>query len=167
MKHKIELLIMGFFGLLFFSSFSFKTNHFEKPTLQRILLKDTVKAEKTIIDSIQTEGDFTFKLYKKAAHASYYADRFTGRKTASGELFDNQKYTAAHRKLPFGTKVRITNEANGKSTIVTVNDRGPFTKGREIDLSKRAFRDIVRHSGYGTMKVTIEVVEESKDTLSN
>lgn len=167
MKHKKEVLVLSFVALLFLSSFSFETKHFEKPSLQRIILKDTVKADKIVIDSIQTEGNFTFTLYKKAVHASYYADRFNGRKTASGEIFDNQKYTAAHRKLPFGSKVRVTNQANGKSIMVTINDRGPFTKGREIDLSKRAFRDIARHSGYGTMNVTIELVEEIKDTVGN
>lgn len=165
MKHKKKLLVLGLFTLLFLSSFSFENKKFEKPRLERILLKDTVKTEKVTIDSVITEGNFKFRLYKKTAHASYYADRFTGRKTASGEIFDNQKYTAAHRKLPFGTKVRITNEANGKSTMVTINDRGPFTKGREIDLSKKAFRDIARHSGYGIMKVTIELVEEVNDSI--
>jgi rare lipoprotein A len=167
MKHKKELLFLSVVVLLFLSSFSFETNHFEKPSLQRIILKDTVKVEKTVADSIQTEGNYIFTLYKKSVHASYYADRFTGRKTASGALFDNQKYTAAHKILPFGTKVRVTNEATGKSTMVTINDRGPFTKGREIDLSKRAFQDIARHSGYGSMNVNIEIVEEIKDSLKN
>jgi len=166
MKHKTELIVFGLFALLFFSSFSFETKHFEKPSLNRIIHSDTTKNDKTAIDSIATEGNFTFKLYKKGAHASYYADKFTGKRTASGQVFDNQKHTAAHRKFPFGTKVRVTNEANGKSTIVTVNDRGPFTKGREIDLSKRAFHDIVQHKGHGSMKVTIELVEEIKDSIN-
>lgn len=122
--------------------------------------KDSIAKDSTELDSIHTLGKFTFKLFKRNAHASYYADKFNGRKTASGELFYNDKYTAAHKTLPFGTKVRVTNEANGESTMVTINDRGPFTKGREIDLTKRAFRDIARHHGYGTMKVTIEIVEE-------
>lgn len=123
--------------------------------------KDSLSKDSTVVDSIQTLGNFTFKLYKKNAHASYYADKFNGRKTASGQLFHNDKYTAAHKTLPFGTKVRVTNEANGESTMVTINDRGPFTKGRDIDLSKRAFRDIARHHGYGSMKVTIEIVQEA------
>lgn len=160
MKHKTELFVFGLLALLFFSSFSFSDYRFERPAFLRIIQNDTIKKDSTAIDSIQTEGNFTFKLYKKGAHASYYADKFTGRKTASGEIFDNKKYTAAHKKLPFGTKVRVTNEANGKSTMVVINDRGPFSKGREIDLSKRAFRDIARHHGYGSMKVTIEIVEE-------
>lgn len=125
--------------------------------------KDSVHKDSSKIDSIQTLGKFTFKLFKRNAHASYYADKFNGRKTASGDIFNNQMYTAAHKTLPFGTKVRVTNEANGESTMVTINDRGPFAKGREIDLSKKAFRDIARHHGYGTMKVTIEIVEESSN----
>ncbi|MCB0443160.1 MAG: septal ring lytic transglycosylase RlpA family protein [Flavobacterium sp.] len=165
MKYKTELLVFGSIALLFFSSFSFKTNRFEKPTLQRLMLNDTIKKDSITNDSIKIEGNYRFIVYKKGAHASYYHDKFTGRKTASGQIFDNQKYTAAHKKLPFGTKVRVTNEANDKSVMVTINDRGPFTKGREIDLSKRAFRDIARHHGYGTMKVTIEIVEQVVDSL--
>lgn len=160
MKHKTELFVFGLLALLFFSSFSFSDYRFERPAFLRLTQNDTIKKDSTAVDSVQTEGNFTFKLYKKGAHASYYADKFTGRKTASGEIFDNKKYTAAHKKLPFGTKVRVTNEANGKSTMIVINDRGPFSKGREIDLSKRAFRDIARHHGYGSMKVTIEIVEE-------
>jgi rare lipoprotein A len=69
---------------------------------------------------------------------SYYADKFEGRPTASGEKFDQGKMTAAHRTLPFGTKVKVTNVANGHSVTVTVNDRGPFAAGRIIDVSKKA-----------------------------
>lgn len=67
--------------------------------------------------------------------ASFYADKFNGRKTASGERFSQKKMTCAHRTLPFGTKLKVTNTVNGKSIIVTVNDRGPFVKGRVLDLS--------------------------------
>lgn len=101
-----------------------------------------------------------FKPYKKEAHASYYADKFNGRRTTSGVKFYNNKYTAAHKKLPFGTKVRVTNEKNGKWVIVEINDRGPFVKSREIDLSKRAYMDITSNKGSGGMIVTIEVMEK-------
>jgi rare lipoprotein A len=74
--------------------------------------------------------------------ASYYHDRFQGRTTASGERFDQSAYSAAHRTLPFGTLVRITRLDTGKSVVVTVNDRGPFKKGRVIDLSRQAARDL-------------------------
>ena len=97
-----------------------------------------------------------FRLYKKAAHASYYANKFNGRKTASGKKFSNSKYTAAHRKLPFGTILRITNEANGQCVLVEVTDRGPFSRGREIDLSKRAFMEIAHNKNSGALIVKIE-----------
>ena len=74
--------------------------------------------------------------------ASYYGSKFHGRPTASGERFDNGKLTAAHRTLPFGTKVRVTNLDNGRSVVVRVNDRGPFVRGRIIDLSQAAARRI-------------------------
>ncbi len=126
--------------------------------------KDTIKKNKIIVEVQEKKIDSlisvlqVFKPYKKEAHASYYADKFTGKRTSSGSRFDNNKYTAAHKKFPFGTKVRVTNEKNGKSVIVEVTDRGPFVKSREIDLSKRAFMDIASNKGSGGMLVTIEVM---------
>ncbi len=70
--------------------------------------------------------------------ASWYGKPFHGRQTASGERYDMNKMTAAHRKLPFGTRVRVTNLDNGRSVVVTINDRGPFKRGRIIDVSRRA-----------------------------
>ncbi|MCF6128611.1 septal ring lytic transglycosylase RlpA family protein [Flavobacterium sp. AS60] len=102
------------------------------------------------------------KLIKKNAHASYYHNRFHGRRTASGKKFDNNGYTAAHKKLPFGTKVKVTNEANGKFVIVEVTDRGPFSKAREIDLSRRAFMEITSNKNSGVVIVTIEEVIQPK-----
>ena len=74
--------------------------------------------------------------------ASYYAARFHGRRTASGEVFDNRAMTAAHRTLPFGSLVRVSNPASGKSVVVRINDRGPFTRGREIDVSRAAAEEL-------------------------
>jgi rare lipoprotein A len=74
--------------------------------------------------------------------ASYYAARFHGRRTASGETFDNRDMTAAHRSLPFGTRVRVTNPATGASVVVRINDRGPFTRGRMIDVSRAAAEEL-------------------------
>ena len=99
------------------------------------------------------------KVIKKNAHASYYHNKFNGRRTASGSKFSNEAYTAAHKKLPFGTKLKVTNEANGKFVIVEVTDRGPFSKAREIDLSRRAFMDITDNKNSGVVFVTIEVIE--------
>lgn len=128
--------------------------------------KDSVKKNQMLVlqqeltsDSLFIETG-NFKLYKKTAHASYYADKFQGRKTASGIRYDRKKFTAAHKKLPFGTKLKITNEVNGKSVIVVVTDRGPFVKSREIDLSKRAFMEIASNKSSGAMMVTIEVLQK-------
>lgn len=78
----------------------------------------------------------------ESGRASYYADKFNGRKTANGEVFRQRKKTAAHKTLPFGTKVTVRNLTNGRSVKVRINDRGPFVKGRSIDLSKRAARKL-------------------------
>lgn len=78
----------------------------------------------------------------EAGKASYYADKFEGRKTSNGEVFKQRKKTAAHRTLPFGTKVTVKNLSNGKTVKVRINDRGPFIKGRMIDLSKKAAKKI-------------------------
>jgi rare lipoprotein A len=99
------------------------------------------------------------KLYKKNVHASYYSDKLNGRKTASGQVFNNSKYTAAHKTLKFGTKVKVTNIVNDKSVIVTINDRGPFTKGREIDLTKKAFMEIAKNKQRGGLIVNLELVK--------
>lgn len=89
---------------------------------------------------------------------SWYGPRFHGRKTASGEVYDMNDFTAAHQTLPLGTVVRVTNEHNGKSTLVRINDRGPYIDGRIIDLSYNAAKllDIVQ---LGTGDVSLEVIE--------
>ena len=94
--------------------------------------------------------------------ASYYHKKFNGKKTASGEIFHNSRKTAAHKTLPFGTIVKVTNKKNNKSVKVKINDRGPFTKGREIDLSKKAFMKITDDNKKGVLKVDIKVVKRVK-----
>lgn len=93
--------------------------------------------------------------------ASYYADAFHGKKTSSGEVFNMHDKTCAHRWLPFGTKLLVTNLDNGKSVVVRVNDRGPFHHGRLIDISKGAAAeiDMIRK---GTARVRVEVFVEPK-----
>lgn len=86
--------------------------------------------------------------------ASYYSD---GQKTADGETFDPNAYTAAHRTLPFNTRVRVTNTANGKSVVVRINDRGPYVSGRCLDLSRAAFGAIASYSS-GVVTVKYEVL---------
>ncbi len=93
--------------------------------------------------------------------ASHYAHKFHGRPTASGEIYDENKLTAAHPSLPFGTRVQVTNLSNKKSVILRINDRGPQTKDRIIDVSYKAAQelDFVRA---GLIKVKIEVVEKTE-----
>ncbi len=96
-----------------------------------------------------------YKFYQKG-EASWYGPGFNGKKTASGEIFDMNKLTAAHKKLAFGTKVRVTNLNNNKSVIVRINDRGPYKKGRIIDLSKKAAEKIgLVQSGVAPVKIEI------------
>ena len=94
----------------------------------------------------------------QSGQASYYADRYHGKSTASGEPYDKNALTAAHRKLPFGTRIKVTNKANGKSVVVRVNDRGPFVKGRVVDLSRAAFSSI-GNTAAGVITVTVEVID--------
>lgn len=100
--------------------------------------------------------------YKDEVFACYYHNKFSGRKTASGAVFSNSKLTAAHKTLQFGTKVKVTNIENNKNIIVEINDRGPFTKGLEIDLSKKAFDAISHDKKAGKLKVKLELVNDPK-----
>jgi len=98
--------------------------------------------------------------------ASFYADKFEGIPTASGEKYKHNKFTGAHKTLPFGTKVRITNLANEKTVEVTINDRGPYVEGRIIDLSKAAAEQLgFLNSGLADVK--LEVVDPGDGKVSD
>lgn len=98
--------------------------------------------------------------YKEKGRASYYANKFNGRKTANGEIFDNRKLTGAHKTLKFNSMVRITNLSNNKSVVIRINDRGPYAHNRIIDLSQSAAEqiDLIK---VGTAQVRIEVIGEN------
>ncbi|MDL1914040.1 MAG: septal ring lytic transglycosylase RlpA family protein [Bergeyella sp.] len=106
----------------------------------------------------------SFAERKSFVFVSFYSDRFNGRKTASGEIFSNKMISAAHKKLSFGTQVKITNIKNGKSIIVKINDRGPYVKGRAFDLSKEAFRKIGSLKK-GVLKVRYEILGHKKKII--
>ena len=95
--------------------------------------------------------------FSQEGKASYYSPKLHGNKTASGVVYDHSKLTAAHKKLPFGSRVKVTNLTNKKSVVVTINDRGPFVKGRIIDLSGAAFKAIANLEE-GVVKVKIQVI---------
>ena len=106
----------------------------------------------------EAQNDSHWIGYTESGKASYYAVKFQSKKTASGELYDKAQKTAAHKKLPFGTKVKVTNTKNGKIVIVRINDRGPFAKGRIVDLSGSAFSSIANFDD-GVIDVKIEVIK--------
>ncbi|WP_428223715.1 septal ring lytic transglycosylase RlpA family protein [Flavobacterium sp.] len=160
----INRILFGFtliIATLLASKYSFKT--FESNAfINKSIVLDTVKKDSLkdslTIDSLSIEtGLYNYKLYKSKGTASYYANRFNGKRTASGERYYSDKLTAAHRRLSFGTKLRVTNLRNGRSIIVKVNDRGPHHRGREIDLSRKAFKYLANGNGGGEMRVKIEI----------
>jgi rare lipoprotein A len=99
-------------------------------------------------------------VYTESGYASWYGgdDGFEGRSTASGEAFNPGQFTCAHRTLPFGTSLEVKNLGTGKRTIVTVNDRGPFVRGRMLDVSEKAAKALGMH-GAGTARVRIRTVD--------
>ena len=101
-------------------------------------------------------------VYIQYGKASFYADKFQGKTTASGDKYDHNKMTAAHLSLPFGTKVKVTNLSNEKSVLVKINDRGPFIEGRIIDVSKIAAQQL-DFIPLGIVEVKVEVVEQGSD----
>ena len=111
----------------------------------------------TACSSVQSNKNKNWLGYTQTGIASYYADKHQNQKTASGEVYQHKLKTAAHRSLPFGTNVKVVNIENNKSIVVKINDRGPFVKGRIIDLSKSAFMEI-SDTNQGLLKVKIEVV---------
>ncbi|WP_028120903.1 septal ring lytic transglycosylase RlpA family protein [Epilithonimonas tenax] len=121
--------------------------------IKRILL--------VIIMMISTLGIYSFKnnaTDAKTSFASFYHDKFNGRKTASGEIFSNKEFTAANKTLPFGTEVKVTNLISGKSVVVRVNDRGPYHSSRAFDLSKAAF-DSIGDTRKGTIAIEYEIID--------
>lgn len=99
------------------------------------------------------------KIFRQVGYASYYSDRFHGRRTASGERYHVRKLTAAHRRLPFGTLVRVRVLKTGASVKVRINDRGPFVKGRIIDLSRAAAKELGMLRT-GVAKVEVRIIEK-------
>ena len=95
-----------------------------------------------VIDSLQTQEPPGLVPTQETMVTSYYGGRFHGRRTASGERFDRYAMTCAHRTLPFNTLLKVTNPRNGKSVIVRVTDRGPFIRGRQLDISYAAAREL-------------------------
>ena len=101
---------------------------------------------------------YIINIQSDIVNVSYYGKEHHGKKTASGEIFDMNKLTTAHKKLPFGTIIEMTNIHNNKSIVVKVNDRGPYIKGRTFDLSKAAF-DSIGDIKRGVIKVKFKIIK--------
>ena len=106
---------------------------------KEVTKEEPVKETKVVVIEKAIEEAYTANL---SGGASFYGEEWNGRRTANGEIFNTYELTAAHKSLPFGTKVKVVNKTTGKSVVVRINDRGPFVKGRTIDLSKKAFQSI-------------------------
>lgn len=108
------------------------------------------------VNAIGSKNSNNLENSKKCTVASYYSKRFHGKKTASGEKFNMNDYTAAHKTIKFGTKIHVTNQLTGKSVIVKINDRGPYIKGRGLDLSVAAAKQLeMIDNGHGKVCYTI------------
>ncbi len=117
------------------------------PSIPRFTTKSIPETEELAPSADQLQG-----------MASYYADEFHGRKTSNGEVYNMHDLTAAHRTLPFNTRVRVVNLANGRNVVVRVNDRGPFKDDRVIDLSLEAAKQLGLIEN-GTAPVKLEILE--------
>lgn len=112
----------------------------------------------TIVSCGKKESTVKYSRKGQVGYASWYGERFQGRLMANGKPFNMNKMTAAHRKLPFGTKVKVTNLANQKSVVVTITDRGPFAKNRVLDLSKKA-ADKLGYLKQGIARIRYQVLD--------
>jgi rare lipoprotein A len=126
----------------------------EKAEGSQNLVKDKVTVKK---------GDSGQPIVEQVGEASYYGDGFHGKKTATGEKFDQNEKTAAHPTLPLGTNATVTNLENGNSVDVKITDRGPYVKGRDIDLSKGAAKELgMTKGGVAPVKIEAEVKSQEK-----
>lgn len=145
----------------------------KQQSAEAVAKKVEQKAERTekaegkhdlVKDSVQTktnaEGE---KVVEQVGEASFYGKGFHGKKTASGERFDQQDLTAAHPALPLGSEAKVTNLENGKSVEVEINDRGPYVKGRDLDVSKAAAQELgMKKDGEAPVKIEAVVPAEQE-----
>ena len=142
-----------------FKSLSITERSGDQVRRQAIAAKiDIAEDEPSVIEKLNTVASKTVRKFSQTGAASWYGRQFHGRKTASGETFDMNGLTAAHRTLPLNCYIRVTNKVNGKSVVVKVNDRGPFHGNRVLDLSYGAAKRL-GVTNAGVAKVSIERVD--------
>lgn len=150
----LDRLIFGllFLSILGFSYFTTETENTNNPELKtENIAREEIKVKYIPILTFKPLADM---------RVSWYGKEFHGRATANGEIFDTQELTAAHKTLEFGTLLKVTNPHNKKSVIVRINDRGPFVRGRDLDLSQTAAESLglVKH---GVLKMKVEIVTKA------
>ncbi|SUT87788.1 rare lipoprotein A [Actinobacillus ureae] len=167
----VTLLLAGFLTFGSLNSVA-ATKHAKPSAVKKYLIAKTAKksVKQTVLTakarahkaslvkkkSLKELHKNTARSHYQSGIASYYADKFNGRRTANGEKFSNSAMTAAHKTLPFGTLVEVTNMRNGRSVVVRVNDRGPYVHARVVDLSKAAARQLgMHHSGIARVKLAV------------
>ena len=159
MRKILIIITTMFFSLFIFGMKETKKDIYNIKTKlndNREIVRNEIESGKdTKTSSYNSEEEKT--LYQTGV-ASFYGGKWHGKRTANGEIFDTHSLTAAHKTLPFNTKVKVTNLSNGKSVIVRINNRGPYSKGRVIDLSTAAF-SAIENTSKGTTKVQLQIVK--------
>jgi rare lipoprotein A len=153
----LRVVALGFVALT--SAAPAQTVLTQSPRLQSLEQAVAAVGETPVEPSVESKLAVVRQAFETVGegNASYYGNELAGNRTSSGERFDPAAFTCAHRSLPLGTTLRVTNLANGRSVIVRVNDRGPFTRGRILDMSLAAAREIAM-VGPGHARVRLEVV---------
>jgi rare lipoprotein A len=170
----LGIFVVGVFVLWLYSSIAVSADNTvsKAETVAEKVEKKAEQAEKAEGKDNLVEDEVTVKsdgkgepVVEQKGEASWYGKGFHGKKTASGEKFNQNDHTAAHPTLPLGTEAKVTNLETGKSVEVEINDRGPYVKGRDIDLSKEAAGEIGIHKdGAAPVKIEANVPPEEKKT---
>ena len=153
--------LLNIFVVFFVSGAAFIANNSPTQALTTKLQKRTSFQQETSqyieVEKSQVQAQPLYIAQSvSSGRASWYGPGFHGRRTANGEVFNQNALTAAHRSLPFGTRVRVTNVNNGRSVVVRINDRGPFKGGRVIDLSAAAAHNLgMVHHGVVTVRLEV------------
>jgi rare lipoprotein A (peptidoglycan hydrolase) len=135
------------------------------PTFTNAVADETPPVTAVLAEAVPGEVDLTLAA-EQVGLASWYGADFQGKPTASGQIFDEEKLTAAHRTLPLRSRVRVTNLENGRSVEVRINDRGPYVQGRVLDLSTRAAKALGMHKE-GLALVRIELLPTELASAAN
>ncbi len=147
-KFKIILLTILFF------------NCNETTVINAQSFNDTLVKEVSDIPIVEEVRE-DYKVYKSKTRASYYGKSHHGKRMANGKKYNMYNMTCAHKTLPFGTKIRVTNLKNNKSVTLTVTDRGPFVKNREIDISQAAYNQLTHKQSIGLLDVKLEILNKN------